>query len=109
MACNSCGRCNSCNSCGNCGSCGSCGNVGGRRGCNCLANDIEKLINDIKKDAEVLGRRFDELEDRGCIRGTRDDNDGCGCNRCGCNRCRRCGCNRCGCGCGCGCGCNRCN
>lgn len=63
-----------------------------RRGCRCLANDVERLIRDIRRDANRLSREFDRLEDRGCIRNTRnswsdsDDWGGCG----SCNRCNRC-------------------
>lgn len=70
MACNNCGRCNCC-----------CNNerreegVRGVRNCRPLVNDINRLIKDIREDAEALDRKFDELEDRGCIRGVNSWDD----------------------------------
>ena len=60
-----------------------------RRGCRCLANDVERLIRDIRRDANRLAREFDRLEDRGCIRNTRNSCDDCdSCNSCSrCNSC----------------------
>lgn len=74
-----------------------------RRGCRCLANNVERLIRDIRRDARTLECEFERLEDRGCIRRSNNwdnwdnwDNWGNGCNSCGCNRCHRCNrCNRC--------------
>lgn len=94
MGCNnSCSRCHQCSKCNQGCNCGGCGNENNRRGCRCLANDVQRLICDIKRDAERLNRVFDELEDRGCIR-NEERSEGCGCNRCNrCNQCHRC--NRC--------------
>ena len=49
--------------------------VRGVRNCRPLVNDINRLIKDIREDAEALDRKFDELEDRGCIRGVNSGDD----------------------------------
>lgn len=104
----SCRRCCGCNNCG-CNGCGcnGCGN-NSRRGCRCLANDVQKIINDLIEDVKDLDDAFDELRDEGCIRNDNDNNNNNnnnnnngGCNGCGC------GCH-CGCRCHRGCGCHRC-
>ena len=78
----SCRRCCGCNGCGN----------NSRRGCRCLANDVQKIINDLIEDVKDLDDAFDKLRDEGCIRNDNDNNNG-GCNGCRCHR--GCGCHRC--------------
>lgn len=48
---------------------------GVRRNCRPLVNDINRLIRDIRQDGEALDRKFDELEDRECIRGINSGDD----------------------------------
>ena len=77
----SCRRCCGCNNCGcngcGCNGCGcnGCGN-NSRRGCRCLANDVQKIINDLIEDVKDLDDAFDELRDEGCIRNDNDNNGG---------------------------------
>ena len=79
--CNNC-RCNNCR-CNNC-RCNNCG-CNNRRNCRCLANNVQRRINDLFNDIEDLQCAFDELLDEGCVRGIRGFN-----NRCECHRCGRC-------------------
>lgn len=68
------------------------GEFNSRRGCRCLANDIERLIRDIRRDTKELECKFNRLEERGCIRSLNNEDNGCNCcNHCNrCNRCSRC-------------------
>ncbi|MDA3732875.1 hypothetical protein PBV87_15465 [Niameybacter massiliensis] len=76
MACNNCGRCN-------------CWHNDERRenevrgvsrNCRPLVNDINRLIRDIREDTAELDRKFDELEDQGCVRGINSGEDNWDCH-----------------------------
>lgn len=90
MCCRKCCGCHNNCGCGNgCGNnCG--GSAPVRRGCTCLANDLQSRIDDLVDDIEDLQEAFDRLEDEDCIRKNAGCGNNCGCHGCGCHGCGGC-------------------
>lgn len=98
MVCNK--NCNASCGCQNNGGCNRPNPV--RTNCQCLAKDVERSLQDLYAQADMIQGAFNALEEARCIKPAHHGNGGSngGCNT-GCNT----GCN-CGCTCECNCGCN---